>query len=54
MQRKVNIFLSRYENHINVDETKIQWTIDEELMLVRYHNEVGNKWSVIAQMINGK
>lgn len=44
----------RYENHICADLLKAEWTIEEELMLINYHNEIGNKWSVIAQKIPGK
>lgn len=32
----------------------MEWTIEEELMLIQFHNEIGNKWSVIAQKIPGK
>lgn len=44
----------RYENHINTDTAKMDWTLEEELMLIQYHNEIGNKWALIAQKIPGK
>lgn len=44
----------RYENHINTATAKVEWTIEEELLLIQYHNDIGNKWSVIAQKIPGK
>jgi hypothetical protein len=44
----------RYENHINTETAKVEWTIEEELLLIQYHNDIGNKWSVIAQKIPGK
>lgn len=43
-----------YENHINTETAKVEWTIEEELLLIQYHNDIGNKWSVIAQKIPGK
>lgn len=43
-----------YENHINTESAKVEWTIEEELLLIQIHNDIGNKWSVIAQKIPGK
>jgi hypothetical protein len=43
-----------YENHINTETAKVEWTIEEELLLIQFHNDIGNKWSVIAQKIPGK
>lgn len=54
MSRKVRPLKLRYENHINTDTAKIDWTLEEELMLIQYHNEIGNKWALIAQKIPGK
>jgi hypothetical protein len=54
MSWAVNIDLNSYENHINTETSKIDWSIEEELMLIQYHNEIGNKWSSIAIKIPGK
>jgi hypothetical protein len=43
-----------YENHISTESAKVEWTIEEELLLIQLHNDIGNKWSVIAQKIPGK
>ena len=37
-----------------METAKVEWTIDEELYLIQHHNDIGNKWSVIAQKIPGK
>jgi hypothetical protein len=37
-----------------METAKVEWTIEEELLLIQYHNDIGNKWSVIAQKIPGK
>jgi hypothetical protein len=44
----------RYENHINQETAKVEWSVEEELRLVQLHDEIGNKWSHIAQGIPGK
>ena len=54
MQGAVGRELGRYENHICADTAKTEWTIEEELMLIQFHNEIGNRWSAIAQRIPGK
>jgi len=54
MSRTVWPFELSYENHISSETSKAEWTIEEELMLIQYHNEIGNKWSLIAQKIPGK
>jgi hypothetical protein len=54
MSIEVHNYPCRYENHICADLLKAEWTIEEELMLINYHNDIGNKWSVIAQKIPGK
>jgi hypothetical protein len=37
-----------------METAKVEWTIDEELKLINFHNEIGNKWSSIAMKIPGK
>ena len=54
MPREVRLGLGRYDNHISTELSKAEWTIEEELMLIHYHNDIGNKWAQIAQKIPGK
>lgn len=54
VEKGIYVFYHRYENHINTATAKVEWTIEEELLLIQYHNDIGNKWSVIAQKIPGK
>lgn len=37
-----------------METAKVEWTIEEEILLIQFHNDIGNKWSVIAQKIPGK
>lgn len=37
-----------------METAKVEWTKDEELLLIQFHNDIGNKWSVISQKIPGK
>ena len=32
----------------------MEWTVEEEEKMIELHNEVGNKWALIAQDIPGK
>lgn len=43
-----------YENHICAEGLRVEWLPEEERRLVELHNEVGNKWSLIAAQIPGK
>lgn len=54
MPRKVQHGTRRYENHINAETAKVEWSQEEEYQLIQLHNEVGNKWSAIAVKLPGK
>lgn len=32
----------------------MEWTVEEEEKMIELHNEMGNKWALIAQNIPGK
>jgi hypothetical protein len=36
--RTVRELARSYENHINMETAKVEWTIEEELMLIQFHN----------------
>ena len=46
--------LLRYENHISSSGLRMEWTVEEEEKMIELHNEMGNKWALIAQNIPGK
>jgi len=52
----IKVYLSklRYENHICSDGVHILSNEDEENQLIELHNQMGNKWSLIAHNIPGK
>ena len=54
MQREVLSLRPRYNNHLNPSFAKEDWTSEEELLLVQLHNELGNKWAVIAARLGGR
>ena len=37
-----------------METARIEWTQNEEEVLIDLHNQIGNKWSLIAQQIPGK
>jgi hypothetical protein len=53
MQGQVSDLLSRYQQHLDPIMAS-EWTAEEEQRLYHLHNEVGNKWAVIAQKFPGR
>jgi myb proto-oncogene protein len=51
MQGEVISTPFRYQNHLNKDVKRDEWTEEEELALFRLHNEKGNKWVEIARAL---
>ena len=55
MPIKVNLkVLRRYHNHLDSAIVKTGWSRDEEIRLFRLHDDIGNKWAVIAQELPGR
>ena len=44
----------RWHNQLNPDITKAAWTMEEELVLLRAHRELGNQWVYIAKLLHGR
>lgn len=44
----------RWHNHLNPNILKSSWGDDEEWKLFLLHKLYGNKWAILAQMINGR
>lgn len=38
VQGEVAVWRSRYENHINQETAKVEWSMEEELRLVQLHD----------------
>lgn len=54
MPIKVRRSLSRYHNHLKASISNAEWGEEEDRDLLRLHGEYGNKWSIIAQKIEGR
>ena len=44
----------RYNNHLNPLMMKENWTEAEERLLFHLHDELGNKWAIIAAKLGGR
>ena len=44
----------RWHNHLNPDIRKVSWHEEEEWLLFLLHRLYGNKWAILAQMIQGR
>lgn len=44
----------RWNNHLNPDINKGEWTYEEDLVLLMKNKEIGRKWSVIAKEFKGR
>lgn len=53
MQGQVNSCRFRYQQHLDPMMVS-EWTQEEEVKLYKLHDEIGNKWAVIAQKFPGR
>ena len=44
----------RWVNHLNPGVKKSQWTAEEDALLLRVQQELGNRWSEIAKHLDGR
>jgi hypothetical protein len=44
----------RWHNGLNPDLVKSTWTAEEDQIIETMHQEVGNKWALIAEMLPGR
>ncbi|KAL5725107.1 hypothetical protein ACHQM5_008287 [Ranunculus cassubicifolius] len=44
----------RWHNHLRPDIKKETWTEEEDMVLIRIHSELGNKWAEIAKRLPGR
>ena len=55
MSRKVKIGDHfRYHNHLDSMIMHSEWTKEEEDLMKRMHDEVGNKWAIISKKLPGR
>lgn len=46
--------LTRYYNHLAPDVRKDAWTEEEDALIIKLHMTLGNKWTDISRMLNGR
>ena len=44
----------RWRNHLDPSNKKGEWTMEEDSLLIKYHELYGNQWVKIASMIPGR
>ncbi len=45
---------ARWNNHVRPDIKRGTWSSEEELLLVKEHGRLGNRWADIAELIPGR
>lgn len=46
--------IPRYHNHLDSAILRTEWSPEEEEHLYKLHDEIGNKWAIIAQKLPGR
>jgi hypothetical protein len=44
----------RWHNHLNPDIRKESWTLEEDEMILKLHEQHGNRWAQIAKVLHGR
>jgi hypothetical protein len=44
----------RWFNHLSPDVRKEAWTAEEDRVIIESHRQLGNKWTAISRMLNGR
>ena len=51
VRKYVNV---RYHNHLDASIMHSEWARDEELLMYKLHDNMGNKWAIISQKLPGR
>lgn len=44
----------RWKNVLDMDAKSTTWTADEDMRLIQYHKELGNKWTAISKLFRDR
>jgi hypothetical protein len=44
----------RWFNHLNPNINKERWTEEEDRVIIEAHKSVGNRWSLISKLLEGR
>jgi hypothetical protein len=47
-------FLCRWFNHLSPEVRKEAWTSEEDRVIIESHRQLGNKWTAISRLLNGR